>query len=318
MNLKTKIEVLEPKQVWERIQKKSNAFQSGYYAFYSSWYGGIVKEPQYLLCPMDDHMVHRGDAVFEAMKTVGRKVFLMDAHLDRLFVSAEKIAIKPSLSKAEIKDMILQTLMVADRSETLIRLFLSRGPGGFTTNPYDSIGSQLYIIITELKTLPGEKYLMGVKVNRSQIPAKETWMAQVKSCNYLPNVMMKKEAVDQKVDFTVAFDKDNFLAESSTENIVIVDQSGMILAPELRNILKGTTMSRALELAKAQGLPVAHRNISESDLINAREVMMIGTTLDVLPVTSYQGQKIGSGIVGEIAKQLNSLVEEDFKNGVPF
>lgn len=143
-------------------------------------------------------------------------------------------------------------------------------------------------------------------------------MAQVKSCNYLPNVMMKKEAVDQKVDFTIGFDKDNFLAESSTENIVIVDQSGVILQPELRNILKGTTMTRVLDLAKSQGMKTAHKNITEADLINAREVMMIGTTLDVLPVTEYQGKPIGNGKVGEIAKKLKSFVEEDFKNGLGF
>ena len=261
-------------------------------------------------------MVHRGDAVFEAIKSVGRRIFLMDAHIDRLFVSADKIGLKTTWSKEQIKDIIIQTLKVADRDNTLIRMFLSRGPGGFTTNPYDSIGTQLYVIITELKPPPAVKYEAGVRVNRSAIPVKDTWMAQVKSCNYLPNVMMKKEAVDQKVDFTVAFDNDHFLTESSTENIVILDKSGTLIQPELRNILKGTTMTRALELAKAQGHKVLLKNIQEADLINAQEAMMIGTTLDVLPVTEYQGKKIGDGQVGPIAKKLKAMVEADFKNGI--
>lgn len=313
-----KIEVLRPDQVWDRVQKKTNNFQIGYYAFYSSWYEGIIKEPQYLLIPIDDHMVHRGDAVFEAIKSVGRQVFLMDAHLDRLFVSADKIGLKSRFSKAEIKDIILQTLKVADRSETLIRLFLSRGPGGFTANPYDSIGSQLYIVITELKPLPSSKYEKGVRIGRSAIPVKETWMAQVKSCNYLPNVMMKKEAVDRGLDFTICFDRENFLTESSTENIVIVNQEGVLIQPELRNILKGTTMTRALDLAQAQGMATAHKNITEQDLLNAKEVMMIGTTLDVLPVVEYEGKALGDGQVGAVAKKLRQLIHADLKRGLSY
>lgn len=312
------IEILNPSQIWERIQQKNNAFQAGYYAFYSSWYGGIVKDPHFLMCPLDDHMVHRGDAVFEAIKTVGRQVFLMDPHIDRLFVSAEKIGLKPRWSKAEIKDIILQTLKAADQSETLIRLFLSRGPGGFTTNPYDPAGTELYIVITELKLLPAAKYQAGVHIGRSEIPVKETWMAQVKSCNYLPNVMMKKEAVDRKLDFTVSFDRDGFLTESSTENIVIVDTDGVITQPELRNILKGTTMTRALDIAQASGKKIAHRNLTEKDLISAKEVMMIGTTLDVLPVTKYENQIIADGKVGPLSIWLKSQIEADFKKGLAF
>lgn len=318
MKQNNKIEVLVPDQVWERIRHKSQSFYNSYYAFYSSWYGGIVKEPQYLLCPMDDHMVHRGDAVFEALKSIGRRVFLMDAHLDRLFISAEKIGIRSPFTKEEIKDIILQTLKVADRSETLIRLFLSRGPGGFTTNPYDSLGAQLYIVITELKLLPEAKYEKGVRIGKSSIPVKETWMAQVKSCNYLPNVMMKKEAVDRGLDFTVSFDRDGFLTESSTENIVIVDSLGVLVQPELRNILKGTTMTRALELARLQGLPVAHRNLTEKDLMEAREVMMIGTTLDVLPVTEYEGKPLAKGQVGETSRKLKALIEAEFPKGLAY
>lgn len=62
-------------------------------------------------------------------------------------------------------------------------------------------------------------------------------MAQAKTCNYLPNVMMKKEALDRKLDFTIGFDDSNNVAESSTENIIIVNSAGYLVKPKPEFIL---------------------------------------------------------------------------------
>lgn len=271
-----------------------------------------------MVLPMDDHMVHRGDGVFEAIKAVDRKVFLLNAHLERLEISAARIAIALPFPIQKIQEIILQTLKVANQPNVLIRLFVARGPGGFTTNPYDSVGSQLYIAITELKNPKAELYETGAKIGRSHVPIKDPSMAQVKSCNYLPNVLMKKEAVDRKLDFTIGFDSKNFVAESSTENIAIVDKRGTLVHPHFENILRGTTMLRAFELAKTVGIPTEQRNFTEQEIHEAQEVMMIGTTLDVLPVTEFEGQKINGGKVGPVSRQLLQVVREDIKLGLGY
>ena len=36
-------------------------------AFFEHRMGGICRDPRFLLVPLDDHMVHRGDAVFESL-----------------------------------------------------------------------------------------------------------------------------------------------------------------------------------------------------------------------------------------------------------
>ena len=41
------------------------AYHANYYAMYSSWWGGITTEPNLMVVPVDDHMVHRGDGLFE-------------------------------------------------------------------------------------------------------------------------------------------------------------------------------------------------------------------------------------------------------------
>ena len=315
--LKT-IPELDSQEILNRLRAKQNPFWPQYHAFFSTWLGGITKDPALMMLPMDDHMVHRGDGVFEAMKSVNRKVFLMQPHLSRLEASAARIGIPLPFSIERIQEIIRETLQASGQDNALIRLFVSRGPGGFTTNPYDSVGSQLYIAITDLRAPKPESYKFGVKIGRSHVPVKDPWMAQVKSCNYLPNVMMKKESLDRKLDFTIGIDSKGFIAESSTENIAIVDEKGVLTHPQFDNILKGTTMVRTFELAQKAGLPTAVRNFSEEEIKRAREVLMIGTTLDVLPVTEYEGQKIGSGEVGPFARQLFELVHQDFKSGVSY
>ncbi len=303
----------------QKYQSRTHNHQSLYAAMYSSWLGGIVKDPTLMLIPVDDHLVHRGDGVFEAMKCVNHRIFLMEEHIQRLIKSAQKISLELPFSVQDLREAIVQTVQASELSDSIIRLFLSRGPGTFSTNPYDSVGAQVYIIVTQLKPLPEIKYTQGVQVGRSQIPPKEKWLAQIKTCNYLPNVMMKKESVDRKVDFTVSFDQQGFLTESSTENMMIVDQKGYLVHPKLEQILSGTTMRRSFELAEQlvgqelQGIKVA--DISESDIINAREVMMAGTTLDVLPVTSYENKKIADGKVGSVSQKLLQLLRQDILTG---
>lgn len=310
------IPIIDEKQILEKLKSQKNPFFGEYYAFYSSWFGGIVKDPRLMLLPIDDHMVHRGDGVFEGMKAVGRSVYLMDEHLQRLFISAEKIALKSPFTIDQMKEIIFETLRVANQNEAIIRVFLSRGPGNFSVNPYDSVQPQLYVVITQLKPPSTEKYEKGVVIGKSEISSKSSWMAQIKSCNYLPNVIMKKEAVDRHLDFVIGTDAEGNITEGATENMMIVDQNGAIVHPILDNILKGTTMIRVCELARENGIATIVKSISIEDLKSAREAMITGTSLNVLPVVEFEGFKIGNGKPGPIVKKLNELMLNDIMKSV--
>nr|BFD66529.1 aminotransferase class IV [Bdellovibrio sp. HAGR004] len=312
--------VLSPSEVQKHLLQRQYAAQGTYLAMYSSWLGGIVKDPGLMMVPVDDHLVHRGDGVFEAIKVVDGQVFLLQEHLERLESSAGQIGLSLPHSLPEMKEIILETTKVSGARFAVLRLYISRGPGYFTTNPYDSISSQMYLIVTSFTPFSDEKYLKGVKVGRSHIAPKDPWMARIKTCNYLPNVLMKKESVDRKIDFTIGIDGQGFITEGSTENIVLIDKDKNLLRPKLRQILKGTTMMRTFELAESlvgEGVlnSIQEKDLSEQDLLSAAEAMMIGTTLDVLPVVEYEGQKIGSGQQGPAAFRLLQLLRDDMKKG---
>jgi branched-chain amino acid aminotransferase len=297
-------------------------YQKNYLSFYSSYLGGITTDPRAFLIPIDDHMAHRGDAVFEAFKSSKRKIHLLDMHLDRLFRSAENIFLKVPYSKSEIKNIIIETARAANNEDLIFRLFVSRGPGGFAANPYEPLKSQFYLVALKLTQLEESKFENGVTCGWSSIPQKEKRWATTKSCNYLSNVMMKKESVDRGLDFTIALDENNTVAESATENIIIVDCQKYLRIPPLANILSGTMMLRLFNLVKVSGRTDEYDlkgclegPISKEELFLAKEVMIVSTTCDVLGVTQFEGQPIADGKVGKYARLFRNLLVQDQFSG---
>ena len=193
-----------------------------YLAMYSSWYGGIVTEPSLMLVPIDDHMVHRGDGIFEAFKALDGRIYLLEAHLDRLERSAKLIELSLPLTRTELKEAVIQTIGAANTPDTLIRLYVSRGPGDFSPQPYACIGPQVYVVVTRLSRLEPRLREHGCSMALSSVPIKPDFFSTVKSCNYLPNAMMKKEAADMGVDYTVGLDELGRMAEGPTENLGLV------------------------------------------------------------------------------------------------
>jgi len=298
------------------LRKRKTSYHDNYLAMYSSWLGGFVTDPMLMVVPVDDHIVHRGDGIFEAFKCVDGNIYLLNRHLDRLEYSARITQLPIPVARHELVDIICQTVKTGRSPNCMVRVFVSRGPGGFTTDPYECPETQLYIIVTSLKSPPEELYQKGASLKTSHIPIKQSYFANVKSCNYLPNTLMHKEAVDAGVNFTVSVDERGFLGEGSTANIGILSQDGALLVPKFHRILRGTTVTRVLELAQdlvSEGKlsRVAEADISPQQAYEAREVMMFGTTIDVVPIITFDGHRIGGGVPGPLARILLELLKKD-------
>jgi branched-chain amino acid aminotransferase len=260
-----------------------------YYSFYSSYFNLTTVDPRLMLVPIDDHGFHRGDGVFEAVKWNGKNIWLLDKHLERLFKSADKIALKICLSKNEIQHKIIELVDLSGKASGMIRIYVTRGPGNFGVSPKETIGSQIYIVTTELKEVSSEILNKGVRLGFSDIKPKEGIFAQTKSLNYLPNVLMKMECEARGLDFVVGVNAaDNFITESYTENIFCAIGKNLYY-PNFDYILKGTSLLRFIELIelklKKTALPynsISSRNITKQELLESDAIFIIGTTIDIL------------------------------------
>jgi len=307
--------ILTESQVLENLKKNQNPFFQDYLAFYSSWLGGVVTDPHLMLVPMDDHMVTRGDGVFETMKSINRGVYLLDEHLDRFWRSAKTIYLEPPMTQDQMKQIILNLLKIADYPDTMIRAYLSRGPGNFSVNPYESVGPQFYLAITKLHPTPQEKYTQGVSLGLSQVPAKPSWLAQVKSCNYLPNVLMRKEAVDRHFDYIIGLDPEGFITEGPTENFMMLDKNNVLTYPMKDFILRGTTLVRLNQIAEAHGLKTTSRPIQVSELKSAQALFVVGTSFGILPIDKFEETPINQGVISAKAQEIIQWILQDTATG---
>ena len=310
------IQVLSLTDVFDRLNKAEHPYKKNYFAMYSSFFGGIITDPHGMVVPVDDHMVHRGDGVFEAIKIVQSRIYALDLHLKRLARSMNAIGMPAPKLPAEMKDIVIETARAAQQPEGVIRLFISRGPGDFTTNPYETIGSQMYVVITNLKHPSEAQLKKGVKIGLSKIAVKPGYFATVKSCNYLPNVLMKKEALDSNLDFTISLDEQGYIAEGSTENVGCVTQDNELVIPPFERTLQGITVSRTLELAKKlvkEGVlkGIANRSLKLEEFKAAKEIHIYGTTADAIPVGQFDGRTLTDFTV---CYKIRELIAQDLFN----
>lgn len=286
-----------------------------YYAFYSSLFDGIVQNPSFLPIPLDDHMVHRGDGVFEALRFSNGAIYDLKSHLSRMKRSAEALGLMLPRTMNEVENLILATARASGRKEGSIRVFVSRGPGNFSVNPYDAFGSQIYIAITDLKSLDERKVKNGFRAIFSQIPQKPIPFCQIKHTNYLPNALMKKEAADRGVDFALGLTSEGFVTEGATENVVLLDFENRLKIPRFSYTLEGTTLKRLIEISK-KTIPrllksVEFNDLTKDDFFSAKEVFMVGTTLVVVSVVEIDGKQIGEGKPGPVGRTLRQMLLEE-------
>lgn len=291
-------------------------WQEDYLAMYSSLWPGITTDPDLMMIPIDDHLAHRGDGVFEVIRCVFGKIYQMEEHLKRLDRSAKAISLGFLPGIGHIKEITKELLLVAGEKDSLIKIIISRGPGSFSANPYDCPESQLYVNVFRFRGLPEECYREGVSVITSETPIKKSFFANIKSCNYLPNVLMKMEAIDAGARYSLALDEEGFLAEGSTENLGIITKDGILKFPGFERTLSGITVKRVFQLAdelvrKEMVKDVKYAQITPKEAYQAKEMFLTGTSINILPVVNYDGMTIGSGSPGPVYSEMARLLWKD-------
>ena len=289
-------------------------------AFYSSQLGGIVTDPALMVLPFDDHMVHRGHGIFDTAGLVNGRIYDLEAHLDRFLGSAERSRLKLAGSRADMRDIIVKTAAVSGRREGAIRYWLSSGPGSLELSPAAGAEPGFFVMVFGGLQYPARWYSEGLKVMTTTYPIKPALYAITKSTNYLPNVLMQMEAKAAGMDNGVFIDANGHVGESSNMNVAFVTADGVLRHPKFDHILAGCTSLRALELARAlvgQGLltGVEVCDIPVNDARAAREMLLLGSSVMVAPIVAWDGQPIGDGKPGPVAKALLGILEEDMRTG---
>lgn len=291
-----------------------------YAAFYSSQLGGIVTDPSLMVIPFDDHMVHRGHGIFDTAGLVNGRIYDLEAHLDRFQRSADHSMLRMPASRDEMRAIIIATVAASGTRDGAIRYWASSGPGSLDLAPAAGAEPGFFVMVFPGLAYPARWYTEGLRVMTTTYPIKPSLYAITKSTNYLPNVLMQMEAKAAGLDNGVFLDANGHVGESSNMNVAFVTADGVLRHPKFDHILSGCTSLRVLDLAQALVASGALRGIEVCDITAAeakaaREMLLMGSSVKVAPIVQWDGQPIGDGTPGPVARALLELLEQDMRTG---
>jgi branched-chain amino acid aminotransferase len=259
-----------------------------------------------------DHGLLYGDGVFEGIREYSGKIFKLDGHIDRLFMSAHAIDLNIPVSKEQIKNIICQTLKKNNLMDGYIRVVVTRGIGDLGLDPKKCPKPTIFVIAGKIQLYPEKLYNNGLSI--ITVPTRrnlsESLNPAIKSLNYLNNILAKIEANNVGVMEGLLLNNEGFVTECTGENIFALSKNILFTPPVSAGALDGITRSCVIEIGQNMNLTVKQENITRYDLYNAEECFLSGTAAEIIPVAKIDGRIIGTGKCGKITKQIREMFKK--------
>jgi branched-chain amino acid aminotransferase len=258
-----------------------------------------------------DHGLLYGDGVFEGIRIYSSRVFELDAHIKRLYESARAIRLVVPMSPEDLAAAVETTVKANALDDGYIRLIVTRGVGNLGLNPFECRNSGLIIIADKIQLYPEELYEKGMKVVSATTIRNHPLAVspQVKSLNYLNNILAKIEALDNNVPEAIMYNHEGYVAEASGDNVFTVRNGVVHTPPSEAGGLEGITRQVVIRLAQEEGLTVVEKNLTRYDLHVCDELFLTGTAAEVIGIVEIDKRVIGDGKPGPITRRLREKFE---------
>ena len=244
-----------------------------------------------------------GDGVYEVMRLYDGRMWLEAAHLARLGRSLDAIRID-GVDLDALNGRIAETIAASGIVEGLVYIQITRGvaPRRHRFPEPGTPPTELIVTIPYDDAATAERRRTGTAVVSR--PDLRWGRCDVKSVNLLGNVLACQEAHEAGCIEAVLVDRDGVVTEATHSSLLWVREGRLEGTAEGPGILPGTSRAFILELAKAIGIPFDESEITLDDLKAADEVLLSGTTLEIVPVVAIDEAPIGDGGPGPFGVRL--------------
>ncbi len=243
-----------------------------------------------------------GDGVYELIPVYSRKPFRLNEHLSRLQYSLDGIRLQNPHTEKQWIDLVTRIIELNEYDDQYLYLHITRGVAKRDHAFPHGITPTVFMMSSPLLTPPEGLLASGASAVTAQ---DNRWgRCDIKTISLLPNILLRQLSVDEHAMETILL-RNGLLTEGAASNIFIVKGNQLLTPPKDHRILPGTTYDVVLELAVTHDIPHAIRDVSETELRTAQEVMLTSSTKEILPITRLDGQLVGNGVPGPIFQQLN-------------
>ncbi len=256
-----------------------------------------------------------GDGVYEVVPVYGGQPFRFEQHMARLKRSLTELRIANPLTLAQWLDIAHQLIAAyatskgvkTEDTDQLIYIQISRGVAMRDHVMPTDIAPTVFVMsntMTPPSTTQRQQGVVCVTADDFR------WQkAHIKSTSLLGSVFARQISFDAGAAETLMF-RDGFLSEAAACNVWIVKDGKVLGTPKDHLVLEGIRYGLIEEICRSKGIAFELRRISRNEVFAADELLLSSATKEVLPVTTLDGQCVGSGRPGPVYAQLYAGYQE--------
>lgn len=245
------------------------------------------------------------DAVYEVTPVLKGRLVENEGHMRRLERSLGELRMHAPVPVAEIPALMEELVRLNGVEEGVVYLQVSRGAADrdfvLPKNATPSL-----VMFTQARPLIDTKSAReGLRV--VTLPDLRWARRDIKTVQLLAPSLTKQAAKDAGADDAWMVE-DGFVTEGTSNNAYIVTKQGTIVTRHLSNdILHGITRASVLKLAEEAQMAVEERPFTVAEAQDAAEAFITSASAFVTPVVMIDGQPVGEGVPGPLAKRLREI-----------
>ena len=247
-----------------------------------------------------------GDAVYEVTLVLDGKLCDFPSHLRRLRRSLGELGMNFTRSDDELLAIHRESITRNALEEGLIYLQVTRGEQDRDfAFPPEGTPNTLVLFPQKKAVIANALAARGQTV--VSVDDLRWRRCDIKTVQLLYSALAKMEAKKRHVDDAWLV-RDGFVTEGTSYNAFIVTRAGEIVTRALsHDILPGVTRASVIHFAEEANFKIVERPFTIAEGQAAAEAFTTSATSIVVPVTAIDGQRIGDGKPGPVAKQLREI-----------
>ncbi len=253
---------------------------------------GVITKPKDAKISVFDRGFLFGDAIYEVTRSYGRILFELEAHIERLYKSADKINLKMTMSQKDMIQHIYNIYKKQNQDNVFMRIQISRGQGPIGMASHLAEKPNEVIFMYPFTPIDSKYYDQGAKtfVSSRLRNTKQAMDPNIKSGNYLNNVMAFMEGEKDDAFEVFMVNGKNQITEGCTSNLFIIKNGVLITPPSEYDILQGITRKILMKLAPKIGIRCVEEGFDLKTLQNADEVFLTSSTREIVPICNVNGK----------------------------
>jgi len=289
--------------------------------------GSIIDESDANISLRDTGLLHAA-GVFTTMRSVGGRIFRLDQHLQRLRDSCDALFVPLQFKEDALAGAVRELLAKNSLADARLRITVTRGQSRQDPVHGLRLEPNVFITATELEPYPEEYYRRGMTVMLVDEQKLNPYDIQAghKTLNYFSRLAALREANRRGAGEALWFNVHNYLQSGSISNVFVVKDGELFTPPtpqEMRDavnpdsmpyprssVLPGITRAAIIDLARQAGIDVRLSAINVNALLDADEVFITNSIMQVMPVCRIERKAIGNEKPGPLTTQLAKLYDD--------